>query len=155
MYPQQYWLLLGCLAISIGCLTVWERAHVTGRDVYGFQMIVGAFTLLFGAFGVVEAVLGILQGRLRVVGAFAAGLLGLLYGLKAFSRIVSHEGFRSYAALGDDGAGTHQAVLATWIGQIGPGVWLTLFGALVIAGVFARALLAPAKPAGRTSSRSR
>ena len=44
------WLLLGCLAISIGCLTVWEREHVSGRDVYGFQMIVGAFVLLFGVY---------------------------------------------------------------------------------------------------------
>jgi len=154
-YAQQYWLLLGCMAIAIGCLTVWERAHVTGKDVYGFQMIAGAFTLLFGAYGAVEAVLGILQGRLRVVGAVAAGAFGLVYGLKAFSRILSHEGFRSYAALESDGATTHQAVIARWIGQIGPGVWLTLFGAVVIAAVFARALLAPAGRSARADTRRR
>jgi len=154
-YAQQYWLLLGCMAIAIGCLTVWERAHVTGKDVYGFQMIAGAFTLLFGAYGTVEAVLGILQRRLRVVGAVAAGTFGLLYGLKAFGRILSHEGFRSYAALESDGATTHQAVIARWIGQIGPGVWLTLFGAVVIAAVFGRALLVPARNAARADARRR
>jgi hypothetical protein len=143
VYEQQYWLLLGCVAISVGCLTVWEREHVCGKDVYGFQMITGAFILLFAVFGSIEGVLGILQGRLRVVGAFLAGLLGLIYGFMAFRRILSHDGFRPYGEVTDDGAATLGAAFASWAGQVGPGVWLTVFGAVVIAVVIGRAMLAP------------
>jgi len=154
VFPQHFTLLLGTTAISLGCLGIWERAAICGADMRGVESISGSFVFLFGVYSFVVAVLNILQGRLRVGSAALAGFLALYVAIREIIRIAGLEAFRGFGDL-EKNYPVIQERAEVFLGQIGPGLYLTLFGGLMIIWIFLKALVSkgPAQPAAAASPR--
>ncbi|MHC4223326.1 MAG: hypothetical protein ACYSUN_04995 [Planctomycetota bacterium] len=185
VFPQHYTLLYGAVVTGIASLAVWERAHVFGVDISGPQMLSGMFLLAMATYCTIVGILNVLQGRLRgMLASFVTGVAALYFGIKAYFRTIEQDSFLSRedisrflsdnvipqqfrenmdafpkAAL--DAIETWQDKYIYWIGQFGPGVWLSLLGGLLIVLVFLKALVgggkkkeeAPAQPARRRGRR--
>lgn len=158
VFPQHFKLLLGTTAVALGCMGVWERPEVTGRVLHGTDSISGSFIFLFAVYSFVVSVLNILQGRLRVGSAAITGLLGLYFGIRELVRIIGLEGFQHFGDIRKRPGLAIQDAIEVFLGQIGPGLYLVLFGGLVIIWIFFKALTtkgpsAPAAPPPRRARR--
>ncbi len=144
-FPQQYTLLFGCVVVLVASLSVWEREAVFGRDIRGSDMISGCFLLAFALHSVIVQILGLIQGRLKLMATFMTGFLALYVGVGAFMRTGSRSAFRSLEQIREaapDGS-SYQQTYYDYLGQYGPGVWLALFGGLVLIWVFLKPFILP------------
>ena len=141
-FPQQYTMLFGCVLVLIATLSVWEREHVFGKDIRGTDMISGCFLLAFALHSTIIQILGLVQARLKLLATFMTGFLALYLGVPAFLRTGQQEAFKSLDEL-KESAGTFQDAVAAWVGQYGPGVWLALFGGLILVWVFLKPFIIP------------
>ena len=141
-FPQQYTMLLGCVLVLVASLSVWEREHVFGKDISGTDMISGCFLLAFALHSTIIQILGLVQGRLKLLATFMTGFLALYFGVPAYLRTSRQEAFKSLDQL-KESADTFQDAAGAWVGQFGPGVWLALFGGLVLIWVFLKPFIIP------------
>jgi len=147
-FPQHYTLLLGSVFVLAASLTVWERGHVFGKTVSGPEMLSGTFLMAMAIYGVIVAILNIAQGRLRgMMSAFVTGAAALYLAILKYSATISQAHFLSRGEIKKlDGIETQQDVWKHWIGQFGPGVWLSFIGGAIIVLVFLKAFF-PSKKA--------
>lgn len=143
-FPQQYTLLFGCVVVLVASLSVWEREAVFGRDIRGSDMISGCFLLAFALHSVIVQILGLIQGRLRLLATFMTGFLALYFGIPAYLRTGRQEAFQALDEI-KKSSDTLQDAAGTWVGQYGPGVWLALFGGLVLIWIFLKPFIIPSR----------
>ena len=179
-FPQHYTLLFGSILVMVSGLAVWERAHVFGVEVSGLQMISGTFLFAFGLYTALVGMLNILHGRLRgMMASFITGAAGLFLGIKAAFRTYAQglhlehgeiAAFLKTQAIPDrdpfasdptsfpnaalEKLQTQQEVIYYWLGQWGPGIWLSILGGSLIVWVFLKAFL-PSKKAKPAPAPSR
>ncbi|MHC4550270.1 MAG: hypothetical protein ACYTEZ_15980 [Planctomycetota bacterium] len=156
IFPQQYTMLFANTFVLIGCLTVWERAHITGRDLYGFQSIGGSIVLAFAAYSVLAGVVGLVRGGVNFFSTLGTGFFGLYFGIKVLLRTIDHANFLPLGNLREKMG--LQAAVNTLLSQFGPGLFLTLFGGAIIVLLFFKAMFGgkknePAPPPARRRSR--
>jgi hypothetical protein len=156
IFPQQYTMLFANTFILIGCLTVWERAGITGRDLYGFQSIGGSIVTAFAAYSVLAGIVGLVRGGVNFFATLGTGFFALYFAIKVMLRTIDHANFQYFGDL-QDKLGFQQA-LNTLLSQFGPGIHLCLFGGLIIVVMFLKAMFggkkkepepAPARRRGR------
>ena len=155
VFPQQYTMLFANTCILMGCLTIWERAHVTGMDIYGFHMIGGSIVAAFAAYAVLAGVVGLVRGGVNFLSTLGTGFFALYFAIKTLLRTVDADKFEYFGDLREK-LGVQEAV-NVFLGQIGPGVWLNLFGGAIIILMFLKAMFggkkkeapAPARRRGR------
>jgi len=137
IYPQQYTLLFANTMIVVGCLTVWERAHVAGRDMYGFQMIGGAFVLAWAAYSMLASVVGLVRGGVNMFGSLGTGFFAFYFAIRNLLHTIGLENFKYYGDFKNLGITEH---VNAFLGQFGPGVHLNLIGGGVILLLFFKAM---------------
>ena len=137
IYPQQYTLLFANTMILVGCLTVWERAHVAGRDFYGYEMIGGAFVLAWAAYSMLASVVGLVRGGVNMFGSLGTGFFALYFAVRNLLHTIGLENFKYFGDFKDLG---FQAQINAFLGQIGPGIYLNLIGGGVILLLFLKAM---------------
>jgi hypothetical protein len=138
IFPQQYTMLFANTAILVGCLTVWERAGIVGRDLYGFQSIGGSIVMTFAAYSVLAGLVGLVRGGVNFFATLGTGFFALYFAIKVLLRTVDHGNFEYFGDLKDK-LGFQQA-LNTFLSQFGPGIHLCLFGGAIIVVMFFKAM---------------
>lgn len=156
IFPQQYTMLFANTCILVGCLTVWERAGITGRDLYGFQSIGGSIVMAFAAYSVLAGMVGLIRGGVNFFATLGTGFFALYFAIKVMLRTIDHGNFQYFGDLKEK-LGFQQG-LNTLLSQFGPGIHLCLFGGLIIVVMFFKAMFggkkkepepAPARRRGR------
>lgn len=155
IFPQQYTMLFANTFILVACLTVWERAGITGRDLYGFQSIGGSIVMGFAAYSVLAGLVGLVRGGVNFFATLGTGFFALYFAIKVMLRTIDHGNFQYFGDLKEK-LGFQQA-LNTLLSQFGPGIHLCLFGGLIIVVMFLKAMFGGKKkepePAPRRRSR--
>lgn len=156
IFPQQYTMLFANTVILVGCLTVWERAGITGRDLYGFQSIGGSIVMAFAAYSVLAGMVGLIRGGVNFFATLGTGFFALYFAIKVMLRTIDHGNFQYFGDLKEKHG--FQQGLNTLLSQFGPGVHLCLFGGVIIVVMFLKAMFggkkkepepAPARRRGR------
>ena len=157
IFPQQYTMLFANTFILVGCLTVWERAGVTGRDLYGFQSIGGSIVMGLAAYSVLAGLVGLVRGGVNFFATLGTGFFALYFAIKVMLRTIEHDKFLPFGNLQEQ-YGTQQAVNEL-LSEFGPGIHLCLFGGVIIVVMFLKAMFggqkkkepepAPARRRGR------
>ena len=149
-FPQHFSLLFASSMIFIGCLSVWHRAPVFLQERTGSSMISGSFLLAVSFYSIIVALLNVLQGRLRGMGsAFLLGILSLYFAFKTMVLTMGQEAVEingvqvttGWVAYADTKAETFQGKVTGFIGQLGPGMLLTMLGGFIIILVFIKAMM--------------
>jgi len=138
IFPQQYTMLFANTFILVGCLTVWERAGITGRDLYGFQSIGGAIVTGFAAYSVLVGIIGLVRGGVNFFATLGTGFFALYFAIKVMLRTIDHGKFELFGDL-EEKLGFQQG-LNTLLAQFGPGIHLCLFGGAIIIVMFFKAM---------------
>jgi hypothetical protein len=156
VFPQHYSILLGASLVLVGAFTVWEREHVFGKEIRGPDMISGAFLLAMALYTLVVGMLNVVGGRLRgMLGAFVTGVASIYL---AVGKMIDTQGAAHFRGWSDFKEGSIQDKVSGFVGQFGPGVWLSLLGGLWIVLVFVKAIFGGKKtaaPASAAASRRR
>ncbi len=156
IFPQQYTMLFANTCILAGTLTVWERRVLLGagaEDLYGFQSIGGAFVMAVSAYCVLVGLVGLLRGGMRLASSLLSSFFALYFGIKSILTVTALEGFQLFGDL-KDSLGFQKAV-NSFLGQLGPGVYLNLFGGAVILWMFIKAMFFSKKKAPEPAPRRR
>ncbi len=149
-FPQHFSLLFAASMIFIGCLSVWHRAPVFAQERAGSSMISGSFLLALSFYSIILGLLNVLQGRLRGMGsAFMLGILSLYFAFKTMMLTLGQEAVEiggvklttGWVAYSDINAETFQDKVTGFIGQLGPGMLLTMLGGFIIIFVFIKAMM--------------
>jgi len=138
VYPEQYRMLFANTAIFLGCLTVWERAHVMGVDVVGFETIGGAVVAACAGYSLLAGVVGLIRGGVNFFGTLLTGFLALYFAIRNLLGQIGHENFKYLGDLQEELG--FQGGLNALLGQVGPGIYLNLIGGLVIFFLFFKAM---------------
>jgi hypothetical protein len=157
VFAQHYSILLGSSLVLVGAITVWEREHVFGKEVRGPDMISGAFLLAMAVYTLVVGALNVVGGRLR--GMLAAFVTGIASIYLAVGKMIATQGAAHFQGWSDFKGGSFQDKVTGFVGQFGPGVWMSLLGGLWIVLVFVKAIVGGKKkaaaPAPAAASRRR
>jgi hypothetical protein len=150
-------MLFANTCILVGALTVWERAHVTGKpDLYGFQSIGGSFLLAAAGYCLLVGLVGLIRGGMRLGSSLLSSFFALYFAISSMLRVYRLEGFLEY---GDFKSPPHNMGLQTAINallaQFGPGHYLCLLGGGVIIWMFVKAMFFSKKKAPEPASRRR
>ena len=139
VFPQQYTLLFASTCMLAGALTVWERQSVTGNpDMYGFQMIGGGLVFAWALYCVITGLVGLIRGGVRFGAPLLTAFFAIYFAIRSILRLTRLDGFEYYGDLKQN-LGLQEG-LNTFLGQLGPGIWLELFGGLVIFWLFFKAM---------------
>ncbi len=156
IFPQQYTMLFANTCILAGTLTVWERRvllRAGTEDLYGFQSIGGAFVMAASAYCVLVGMVGLVRGGMRLASSLLSSFFALYFGVKSILTVTALEGFQLFGDL-KDSLGFQKAV-NSFLGQIGPGVYLNLLGGAVILWMFVKAMFFSKKKAPEPAPRRR
>jgi hypothetical protein len=138
IFPQQYTMLFANTFILVGCLTVWERAGITGRDLYGFQSIGGSIVTALAAYSVLAGMVGLVRGGVNFFATLGTGFFALYFAIKVMLRTIDHANFLYFGDLKEKFG--FQGALNTLLSQFGPGIHLCLFGGVIIVVMFFKAM---------------
>lgn len=156
IFPQQYTMLFANTFILVGCLTVWERAGITGRDLYGFQSIGGSIVTAFAAYSVLAGIVGLIRGGVNFFSTLGTGFFALYFAIKVMLRTIDHGNFLPWENMQEQYG--FQQGFNELLAQFGPGIHLCLFGGVIIVVMFLKAMFggkkkepepAPARRRGR------
>ena len=145
IFPQQYTMLFANTFILVGCLTVWERAGITGRDLYGFQSIGGSIVMGFAAYSVLVGIVGLVRGGVNFFSTLGTGFFALYFAIKVMLRTIDHDNFLPFGNLKEQ-YGTQQGINEL-LSEFGPGIHLCLFGGAIILVMFFKAMFGGKKKA--------
>jgi hypothetical protein len=145
IFPQQYTMLFANTVILVGCLTVWERASLTGRDLYGFQSIGGSIVMAFAAYSVLAGIVGLVRGGVNFFSTLGTGFFAIYFAIKVLLRTIDHGNFLPWENMKEQYG--FQRGLNELLSQFGPGVHLCLFGGAVIVVMFFKAMFGGKKKA--------
>jgi len=142
VFPQHYSLLFGAVVVLVGALSAWERAGIFGVEITGIDMISGTLLIAMALYCVIVGVINIITGRLRgMFASFLTGVIALYLAIKAYMRTIDQDPFQPYSTLKELPGESWRSAINLWVGQFGPGVWITLIGGALLTGVFLKAIV--------------
>ncbi len=147
VFSEHFWLLMGLGFVMAATASVWARPSIHGGiGLNGAQSI--KITLLRGLafYGLAVGIANIATGRLKAMGStFVTGVLALWFGIKQMMQTWDQPACRGWSEMEKflkDGTGYNTKIHVTeYLGQWGPGPWMSVLGGMLIVLVFLKAIL--------------
>jgi len=152
--PKYYTFFLASTLMLAGTLTVWERSSITGSpDLYGFQSIGGGFVFALSGYCVLTGIVSLIRGGLRFGIPLLTGFLAAYFAILDIVAQTKLEGFK-YLGNFTEEMGALEGFKG-FLRQLGPGIYLCLFGGLLILWLFIKALFFGSKKPEEAAPRRR